>query len=64
MNIYLWWNQKLMSLTILIYEIRGLGIAFIKNVILNGLEKVTIFVSEIVKIKDMNSNFFFDESIL
>ena len=53
-----------MSLTILIYEIRGLGIAFIKNVILNGLEKVTIFVSEIAKIKDMNSNFFFDESIL
>ena len=48
----------------LIYEIRGLGIAFIKNVILNGLEKVTIFVSEIAKIKDMNSNFFFDESIL
>ena len=64
MNIYLWWNQKLMSLTILIYEIRGLGIAFIKYVILNGLEKVTIFVSEIAKIKDMNSNFFFDESIL
>ena len=53
--------KRLMSSTILIYGMRGLGVEVAKNIILKGPEKVTIFDPEIAKIRDMNSNFYLEE---
>lgn len=53
--------KKLMSSSILIYGMRGLGVEVAKNIILKGPEKVTIFDPEIATIRDMNSNFYLDE---
>ena len=53
--------KKLMSSTILIYGMRGLGVEVAKNIILKGPEKVSIFDPEIATIRDMNSNFYLDE---
>ena len=54
--------KKLMSSRILIYGMRGLGVEVAKNIILKGPEKVTIFDPEIANIRDMNSNFYLDET--
>ena len=53
--------KKLMSSTILIYGMRGLGIEVAKNIILKGPEKVSVFDPETATIRDMNSNFYLDE---
>lgn len=54
--------KKLMCSKILIYGMRGLGVEVAKNIILKGPEKVSIFDPEIAVIRDMNSNFYLDES--
>jgi ubiquitin-activating enzyme E1 len=54
--------KKLIKLKILIYGMSGLGVEVAKNIILKGPEKVSIFDPRITEIKDMNSNFYLDES--
>lgn len=53
--------KKLLKSKIFIYGMRGLGIEVVKNIILKGPEKITIFDPEIVKIVDLNSNFYLEQ---
>ena len=53
--------KKLLKSKIFIYGMRGLGIEVVKNIILKGPEKITIFDSEIVEIVDLNSNFYLEQ---
>ena len=53
--------QKLASLKVFIYGLRGLGIEVAKNIILNGCEEVAICDPNIVKINDLGSNFFLSD---
>ena len=53
--------KKLMKSKIFIFGMRGLGIEVVKNIILKGPEKITIFDPEIVEIVDLNSNFYLEQ---
>ena len=53
--------KKLLKTRIFIYGMRGLGIEVVKNIILKGPEKITIFDPKIVEIVDLNSNFFLEQ---
>ena len=52
---------KLSKLKVLILFVRGLGIEISKNIILTGPESVSIFDPNIIKINDLNSNFYLKE---
>ena len=60
----MWGNKNSTCSTILIYETRGLGVDVAKNTILNSPENVIIFALEILKIRELNSNFYLNERIL
>ena len=50
--------KKLSKLNIIILGLRGLGIEIAKNIILSGVNKVILYDYHIIKINDLNSNFF------
>ena len=54
--------QRLSTLKVFIYGLRGLGIEVAKNIILNGCEEVSIYDPTIVKINDLGSNFYLNEN--
>jgi ubiquitin-activating enzyme E1 len=53
---------KLIKLEVLIIGMRGLGVEVAKNLILAGPKSVTILDPTMVKIEDLSSNFFLQES--
>jgi len=54
--------NKLSKLSVLIYRIGGLGIEIAKNLILAGPKKVAIFDDKKIKMEDIGSNFYINES--
>lgn len=54
--------QKLSEMKVLIIGMRGLGIEVAKNIILNGLDELSIYDPNPVKINDLGSNFYLSES--
>ncbi len=54
--------KKLVQLKILIIGLRGLGIETAKNIILAGVNKVSLFDPEISTMNDLSSNFFLTEN--
>lgn len=52
---------KLTSLNFLIIGLRGLGIEVLKNLILEGPQRVDIYNSNYININDLNSNYFIKE---
>ena len=50
--------KKISKLNIIVFGISGLGIEISKNVILSGPNKVAIYDYHIIKISDLNSNFY------
>lgn len=52
---------KLTSLNFLIIGLRGLGIEVLKNLILEGPQRVDIYNSNYININDLNSNYFVKE---
>ena len=54
--------QKLSEMKVLIIGMRGLGIEVAKNIILNGLDEMSIYDPNPVKINDLGSNFYLSES--
>ena len=53
--------NKLTKLKILIYRIGGLGIEIVKNIILAGPKKVSIYDDKKIKIEDLGCNFYITE---
>ena len=53
---------KISDLKILLYGIRGLGIEICKNIILSGIEKLTIFDDNKISKNDLGSNFIIEEN--
>ena len=51
--------KKLSTMKILIIGMRGLGVETAKNIILSGPGEVDIFDPTIVTIRDLGSNFFY-----
>ena len=56
--------NKLSKMNILILGMRGLGIEVAKNLILAGPKEVIIYDPNIVKINDLNSNFYIKENMV
>ena len=54
--------QKLSEMKVLIIGMRGLGIEVAKNIILNGLDELSIYDPNPVKINDLGSNFYLSET--
>lgn len=50
--------KKISKLNIIVFGISGLGIEISKNAILSGPNKVAIYDYHILKINDLNSNFY------
>lgn len=50
--------KKLSSMNFLIIGLRGLGIEILKNLLLEGPSKVDIYDPNLIKINDLNSNYF------
>lgn len=53
---------KLIQLKILIHGMRGLGVEIAKNIILAGPKSVALHDPSLVSVKDLGSNFYFNES--
>ena len=54
--------QRISTLKVFIYGLRGLGIEIAKNIILNGCEEISVYDPTIVKINDLGSNFYLNEN--
>lgn len=52
--------NKLSDLKILIVGLRGLGIEIAKNINLSGVNEVTIFDNNKVNLRDLETNFYFN----
>lgn len=53
--------KKLMNLKAIIIGMRGFGVEIAKNIILSGIDTVTIFDDEKCLISDLSSNYFITE---
>jgi len=53
--------SKINNIKVIIVGLRGLGIEVSKNIILTGVNKVSIFDDNICKISDLSSNFYISE---
>ena len=53
--------NHLMKLKILILGLRGNGIEIAKNIVLSGVNRVTIYDPHLVSIYDLGSNFYLEE---
>ena len=56
--------NRLSELKVLVIGLRGLGIEISKNIILSGLNEVTIYDSNIVNIRDLGTNFYLNKNNL
>lgn len=53
--------SKIKNIKLIVIGLRGLGIEVCKNIILTGVNKVSIFDDNICKISDLSSNFYISE---
>ena len=54
--------KKIIQLNILILGLKGVGVEVAKNIILTGPERVVIYDPDIVKLKDLGSNYYLSEN--
>ena len=52
---------KIKSIKVIIVGLRGLGIEISKNIILSGINEISIFDDNICKVSDLSSNFYISE---